>query len=182
MLNVEIKMYLKRTNDMKTLLPKWKFRLHKIGLLFIATFFMSLITIAQDTITVSNPAGGFEIEGGLRANTPGVNIGDWLPGPGGTGGYVINNSGTPVDIKFTRRIQDPYNSGSDIIFQGSKLNYNIGDWKWRYGAPQSKSDIHNTFFHYAVDDTGAQWVFITGDRLSTSGSSYFDFEFNPKPV
>lgn len=48
-------------------------------LLFILLSFQ--ITFAQ-VAPVLTPTGGFAIDGGLKANTPTANIGDWFPGPG----------------------------------------------------------------------------------------------------
>ena len=39
---------------------------------------------------VLSPPGGFAIDGDLLANTPDAGAGDWLSGPGGTGGAVLD--------------------------------------------------------------------------------------------
>ena len=128
---------------------------------------------------VNPPTGGFHIDGNLRANTPTVNIGDWLFGVGGTGGFVLNNNGTAVDPAHTGRRTDLFNSNSDSIFtQGSKFNDVITSLRWGTGKPPQKDDIHNALFHVTTNPgDGHQWVFMAGDRLSTSGTSYLDFEF-----
>src|SRR5712692_7731171 len=59
------------------------------------------------TAAVSPPAGGFAIDGDLQANTPITGIGDWIPGPSGGGGYVINTNGTPVTATTTFHLTDP---------------------------------------------------------------------------
>ena len=55
------------------------------------------------------PTGGFNIEGDLRANYPGADTGDWVPGAGGTGGYVLNPDGTPVHPNTTYHLYDLWN-------------------------------------------------------------------------
>src|SRR5262245_48067026 len=64
------------------------------------------------------PAGGFSIDGDLMANTPGVNIGDWLASTNGTGGGVLSAAGVPLDPTRTFHFADPFNTTSDLIFSG----------------------------------------------------------------
>src|SRR5437870_920960 len=74
---------------------------------------------------VTPPTGGFAIEGDLLSNTPtscvllssptpspcpfAANQGDWYPGPGGSGGNVLNGdaTGTAVDSTTTFHLVDP---------------------------------------------------------------------------
>ena len=42
------------------------------------------------------PAGGFGIDGNLLANRIFTNAGDWMAGPGGTGGSVLDATGAVV--------------------------------------------------------------------------------------
>lgn len=138
---------------------------------------------------VQPPKGGFKIDGILRANvtTPG---GDWIPrlnAQGFTGGldsFVLNSAGVPKDAATTGLARDLFNSNSDSIFaNGSKFNDSIGSLRWGTSGPPSKNDINNALFHVAANPAvsgagaGDQWAFIAGDRLSTSGTSYIDFEF-----
>lgn len=43
------------------------------------------------------PQSSQDLDGDLLANTPISGIGDWVPGPSGSGGYVLNSNGTPVN-------------------------------------------------------------------------------------
>src|SRR5438034_6871283 len=85
---------------------------------------------------VNPPTGGFAIDGDLRANTPTGGIGDWVPGPSGTGGAVLLADGTPVNPNTTFHLVDVFNSGTDNNFAGgNKVNYNpdtptSGKWQW----------------------------------------------------
>ena len=125
------------------------------------------------------PIGGFGIDGDLQANTPTANVGDWLPGAGGTGGSVLDASGAPLDPIATLHTLDPYNdSSSDMIFAGGEKWFDDPNtWNWTYGKSSSKTDINNVLFHIAPDAEGHIWGAVAADRFSTSGDSYIDFEF-----
>ena len=146
--------------------------------MFLLFAFFTTKSFAQ-IAPVNPPTGGFHIDGNLRANIPTANVGDWLFGVGGTGGFVLNNNGTPVDAAHTGRRIDLFNSTSDSIFtQGSKFDDLITSLRWGTGKPPQKDDINNALFHVTTNPIdGHQWVFMAGDRLSTSGTSYLDFEF-----
>jgi hypothetical protein len=126
---------------------------------------------------VITPSGGFDIDGGLKANTPHNNVGDWFPGAGGTGGSVFDASANPINALMSGRNIDPFNSSDDIFTEGSKFNSYIGDLKWFTNSAPDKNDINNALYHVARDGSNNQWAFIAGDRLSTNGTSYIDFEF-----
>jgi hypothetical protein len=128
---------------------------------------------------VNPPAGGFGIDGDLLANTPTPGVGDWLAGPGGAGGAVLDGAGKPINPLTTMHIIDPFgNSGADVIFAGGlKWFDNPANWHWTAGKPSSKTDINNVLFHITTDAEGHVWAMISADRLSTSGDSYIDFEF-----
>jgi len=158
-------------------------RLFASGKLIIQNLFL-LLTLLSSQITsgqvapVTTPTGGFAIDGGLKANTPTANIGDWFPGPGGTGGSVFDGSANPVNTLTTGRKTDLYNSINDDIFTtGSKFNDYVSNLHWTSGSAPDKNDINNALYHVARDASNNQWVFIAGDRLSTNGTSYIDFEF-----
>jgi hypothetical protein len=133
---------------------------------------------------VSPPTGGFAIDGGLRANTPvtpspfAANQGDWYPGTGGTGGSVFNASGVPFDaLTSGRATPDAYTSNDNVFTTGSKFNDYIGDLHWFTNSAPDKNDINNALYHISRDAANNQWAFMAGDRLSTNGTSYIDFEF-----
>jgi len=130
------------------------------------------------TAAVSPPAGGFAIDGDLQANTPITGVGDWIPGPSGSGGSVMGTNGVPSNPGTTFHLIDPYNSPSDNTFKGGlKVDDNPNLWAWVTGGANSKEDINNALIHFATDANGHNWVFVSADRLSNNGSSYIDFEF-----
>ena len=75
--------------------------------LLITLLFASANMLAQ-VVPITNPTGGFEIEGNLESNNPTVGAGDWVPGNAGTGGFVLNNTGIPVDANLTTLVRDAY--------------------------------------------------------------------------
>lgn len=168
----------------KSLLKKATYLLKSLSILILINVFSTNLAYSQDTINVimNNGNNGFKIDGKLRANVPG----DWIPAhldSTGGGGYAIKNDGEPVDSLTSIHIRELYDSGSDFIFtSGSKFNGDPNGWSWATSKASAKTDIENVLFHYAEDDTGAQWIFISGDRLSTTGTSYFDFEFNQECI
>src|SRR5690606_8319064 len=121
-------------------------------------------------------------EGNLISNNPTPNSGDWIQGDPGTGGYVLDASGEPIDISRTIRVTDPYDSNGDNIFTGgAKFNQNPNTaWSWTTGKATGKGDIDNVFLHIGEDAVNKQWLIIASDRLSTNGASYIDCEFLQK--
>ena len=125
---------------------------------------------------VNPPTGGFNIDGTLKA---GATVGDWVTGLGG--GYVLQSSGSPVTwgsvisstTKFTR---DAYNNTDDDIYTGSAFSDNPNDWKWTTGKATNKCDISTSMFHLS-SSSNSKWIILGGDRLTTTGTSYIDFEF-----
>src|SRR5262245_25840160 len=70
------------------------------------------------TVPLSVPAGGFGIDGDLQANTPAVGVGDWVPGPAGSGGSVLDSAGNPISSINTFHLIDAYESAFDDNFAG----------------------------------------------------------------
>src|SRR2546429_745407 len=146
---------------------------------------------------VSPPTGGFAIEGDLLSNTPtscvllptptpspcpfAPNQGDWYPGPGGSGGNVLNNdaTGTPVDSTPTFHLVDAFSSATDDNFAGGdKVDDNPNTWNWTLNPVNNKLDMNNALIHVAKDPiTGHTWIMVAGDRLDNNGDAYIDFEF-----
>src|ERR1041385_2739394 len=62
------------------------------------------------TALVTVPTGGFALDGDLQANTPVSGIGDWVAGSSGSGGFVLNNDGTPVNGTTTFHLTDLFNN------------------------------------------------------------------------
>jgi hypothetical protein len=133
----------------------------------------------QQVAPVYPPQGGFHIEGDLRANTPITNAGDWISGPSGSGGYVLNSAGVPLDTATTIHIVDPWNfSGDDVFISGLANDNPNTDWTWTTGNTSTSKDINNVLLHFTNDSTSChKWMIFAADRLGTSGISYVDFEF-----
>ncbi|MGZ3859957.1 MAG: PKD-like domain-containing protein [Flavisolibacter sp.] len=133
---------------------------------------------------VSPPKGQFKIDGALRANVT-TAFGDWIPRVNGTAfssgldSFVLSSAGVPKDPTTSGLERDLYNTTSDSVFAtGSKFNDSIGSLHWATSSAPTKNDINNALYHVASDPSlGDQWAFIAGDRFSTSGTSYIDFEF-----
>ncbi|MBZ9730950.1 HYR domain-containing protein [Salegentibacter sp. JZCK2] len=144
-------------------------------------FLMESTNLQAQVAPVNPPTGGFHIDGNLQANILDSGVGDWIPGTGGTGGFVFDMNGTPVEVARTIRSVDSYNSGLDNVFQGgSKSNDDPNNWSWTNSKANGKSDINNVLIHIAensASDNNDQWIIIASDRLVTNGTSYIDFEF-----
>ncbi|WP_158530628.1 DUF7507 domain-containing protein, partial [Algoriphagus yeomjeoni] len=155
-----------------------KSHLRKNLFLLFAIFLISSFSFGQ-VVPVTTPAGGFEIDGNLISNSPTNGAGDWVQGGSGSGGFLFNANGTPVNVVRTVRFQDPYSPSTDNVFQGGgKFNDNPNNtWKWQLNSTSGKSDIGNVFVHLAEDATNDQWIIVGADRLETNGTSYIDFEF-----
>jgi hypothetical protein len=157
---------------------------------------LSVVTTAQIALAVPPPAGvapvgpppgGFSIEGDLLANTPVVDIGDWILNTNlanGTGLGVITLNGAAIDGSRSFRFVDPYNdSSNDRIFSGgAKWTDDPRTWTWTSGKPSSKTDINNVLMHLSTDTNGHVWAILATDRFSTSGDSYIDFELLQNPL
>ncbi|WMI68362.1 T9SS type A sorting domain-containing protein [Mangrovimonas sp. YM274] len=149
--------------------------------MLIIVLFFTFITFSQ-VAPVNPPTGGFEIDGNLLSSANG----DWING-GGAGGFVIEevevdgvNVWKAVDETSTGFVRDDFNSQADLSFTGgSSFGDNPNDWSWSSGKPTSKCDINTVLLHQTtnVEDT-QKWLILAGDRLTTNGTSYIDFEFS----
>jgi len=173
-----------RTNDMKNSLPARKTKIYFILLLSLLSFLAPNAVTGQDTIVeVLIPASGFEMDADLYANTLSGDGGDWFANPVTGGDSIFDSYGRSIDSLTSQIVDDPWNSALDLTFTGSKLNHDPNDWKWvESEANPGKNDIGKVYFHYAKDNADEQWIFIAGDRLDVTGTSYFDFEFNQVPI
>src|SRR5213078_523170 len=71
---------------------------------------------------------------------------------------------------------DAVNSGDDV-FSGGKLNDNPSvSWLWQTQAANDKTDMNNVYVHISKSSNGDAWITASGDRKSTNGTSYIDFE------
>src|SRR4029078_6832957 len=92
-------------------------------------------------------------------------------------GSVFNSAGVAFDPARSGKATDNFNSGDNIFATGSKFNDYISALAWTTGSAPDKNDINNALYHFSRNlSTNEQWVFISGDRLSTNGTSYIDFE------
>jgi hypothetical protein len=127
---------------------------------------------------VTVPVGGFGIGGEVVAGATGVTAGDWMSGPGGAG--VLDATGKPLNPATTFHFIDAFNSTSDNVFGANeKWVSNPNSWTWSISnkqAPAAKTDINNVLMHVATDANAHTWLILAGDRLSTAGDSYIDFE------
>ena len=157
--------------------------------LSVAFFLLGSLFISENiysqagTAPVVPPTGLMAIDGFLQRQGA---VGDWLAAPGGSaaGTFLFNSTapGTPAFVsagKIFHRV-DLFNSNtSDEIFDGgNKLNDDPNDWGWRSGKPPAKDDINHSMIFITQDPTNNHiWVLVSGDRLSTNGTSYLDMEF-----
>ena len=150
---------------------------HLVRLFVFFLFLNSLGLYAQigsGIAPVNSPSGGFNIDGTLISNS---SNGDWLDGTG-TGGYVLANSGTPINTKTTYHLYDEYNSLTDNIFGGGdKVSDNPNNMTWVTSTANNKTDMNNALIHFTTDANGNVWFVFAADRLSNSGNAYIDFEF-----
>ena len=121
------------------------------GLTLTGTIFVGLAATVcppppGGTAQVNVPAGGFGIDGNLEANTPTpCGIGDWIPtlNPSGSGGFVINRNGTPVNGATTFHLIDQFGAGSDNNFKGgNKVDNNPNSWTWT-NNPVNNNPVNN---------------------------------------
>ncbi|MBK5214880.1 MAG: hypothetical protein JJE55_14630, partial [Flavobacteriaceae bacterium] len=149
-----------------------------ITLYILVCFISGFGILHAQTVNVTVPSGGFQIDGDLESNTPTIGVGDWVQGPAGAGGFVFNNNGTPVNSNLTKLVRDAYNVNSDNSFTGgSKYNDNPNTWVWANSSVTGKGDINNAMYHLGKDGSNNEWIFIGSDRASTNGTSYIDFSF-----
>src|SRR5689334_20055055 len=76
---------------------------------FLLMVLCSAFAYAQPGPGIANinpPTGDFQIEGDLQANTPVSGKGDWIPGPAGTGGSVLNAAGVATSPLITFHLID----------------------------------------------------------------------------
>ncbi|HEX5651577.1 MAG TPA: hypothetical protein VFX58_00795, partial [Chitinophagaceae bacterium] len=159
---------------------------------FFSLLFMGLLCSAgvfgqagtAPVVPPNPPAVGFAIDGYLERQ--GV-AGDWLAAPGGSpaGTYFFSStppgaplfpnppilSYHPIDL-WNDQVND------DIFDGGNKLFQDPNVWGWRSQKPPAKDDINNAMVAITENPAdGHIWALISGDRLSTNGTSYLDFEF-----
>jgi len=140
-------------------------------LVVVSFIFISSKSFAQ-IAAVNPPTGGFNIDGRVVVNSA---AGDWAEGTGG-GGFVFNTDRTVNGALNAKLLSDAFDSTSDLIFSGSSFSDNPNMWKWSAGKATSKCDINNVML-LATTSANSKWVILGGDRFTTTGTSYIDFEF-----
>ncbi|WP_296682684.1 gliding motility-associated C-terminal domain-containing protein [Flavobacterium sp.] len=150
----------------------------RLARLFVSLLFLCSLglysQIGPGIAPVNLPSGGFTIDGSLLSNSTN---GDWVDGTG-SGGFVLANSGTPLNTKTTYHLYDEYDSGTDNIFGGGdKVSDNPNSMTWVNGTSNNKTDMNNALIHFTTDSNGNVWFVFAADRLSNSGNAYIDFEF-----
>ena len=87
----------------------------------------------------------------------------------------------PLAYRLTDLFNDQIND--DIFDGGNKLFQNPNAWGWRSQKPPAKDDINNAMVFLALNPVDNHiWFAISGDRMSTNGTSYLDFEFYQNPI
>ena len=160
----------------------------KLSLAFWAITLMSILTpnlVSGQTQTpvLESIDLPFNIDG--RVERSSSMYGDWTKGAQTNGidsGSIFFDNGDIRPLPLTYHTVDLYNtggSGSDDVFDGgNKYAANPTTWGWKYGGTQGKSEINNVNIHFSNDTTnGDLWAIMAGDRYSTTGTAYLDFEF-----
>jgi hypothetical protein len=132
--------------------------------------------------SLPNFPGPFAIDGFLQRQTAAA--GDWLAGPGGATNIVFTDAGVPL-VPLAYLKTDLFNdqTNDDIFDGGNKLFQNPNVWGWRSQKPPAKDDINNAMVFLALNPADQHiWLAISGDRMSTNGTSYLDFEFYQNPI
>src|SRR4030095_10340833 len=165
--------------------PSCKLNLQWLFIL-ICTTLVSTLSFGQGgnapMQTLPQFPGPMAIDGFLQRQT--AEAGDWLAGPGGANNIVFTDAGVPL-VPLAFRLVDLFNdqTNDDIFDGGNKLFQNPNDWGWRSQKPPAKDDINTSMVFLALNPVDNHiWVAISGDRLSTNGTSYIDFEFYQNPI
>jgi len=173
----------KITNQFDSSTREVKFPNHPSKILFtLCVCFLSFFSVNlygqwPGNAPVNPPADSFRTDGTLKVTN---HLGDWLQGTTGTGGYVLQQTAGvwgAVNASTTTFVRDTFNHTSDKIFTGSSFSDNPNTWKWTTGKPTSKCDIATAMYHVSSSPT-SKWIILGGDRYTTQGTSYIDFEFN----
>ena len=159
--------------------PSCKWNLPRLFTL-ICTILISTLSFGQagnaPMQSLPNFPGPMAIDG--FAHRQGT-AGDWLPGPGGATNVVFTPDCTPL-VPLAYHLTDLWNDqvNDDIFDGGNKLFQDPNTWGWRSQKPPAKDDINNAMIFIALNPVDNHiWVAISGDRMSTNGTSYLDFEF-----
>jgi hypothetical protein len=161
--------------------------------LILITLFLSNYTgfaqSIQGIVPVQTPVGGSGVEGDALAHFPVAtvyeNVGDLfdLVHPTGTHGVLDFTTGQLLYPGFTFFLQDPFENDPTIFTLSNKINDNPNTYSWGAGNNPDKNEIQNAGCHFSYGDpalggnSSDLWCLFAGDRETTNGSSYIDFEF-----
>ena len=165
--------------------PSCKLNLRRLFTV-ICTTLVSTLSFAQSglapMVSLPNFPGPMNIDGFARRQLP--TAGDWFAGPGGTNNIVFTDNCValvPLAFHLTDLYDDQTND--DIFDGGNKLFQDPNTWGWRSQKPPAKDDINNSLVFLALNPIDNHiWLAMTGDRMSTNGTSYLDFEFYQNPI
>ena len=153
--------------------------------IIICTAGVNSVSFAQagnaPMVALPNFPGPMAIDGFIQRQGA---AGDWQAGPGGSTNVVFTNTCVAL-VPLAYRLTDLFNDqvNDDIFDGGNKLFQNPNDWGWRSQKPPAKDDINTSMVFLALNPIDNHiWVAISGDRLSTNGTSYIDFEFYQNPI
>ena len=157
----------------------------KMRLLFsLVILFICNYTYSQ-TVNLTDPTGGFEIDGDLISNSPTNGVGDWVLGNPGAGGFVLDNLGNPITVGTTELVRDLYNVNNENVFTaGSKANDDPSTWTWALSSATGKGDINNVMYHIARDVNNddhvvESWTYKKSNRkyvfIDKEGTGIFTF-------
>lgn len=162
-----------------------------IALFFLVLFLLTSLpylawsqAVQKGIVPVTPPLGNLHIDGDLRARTPLIDYGDWLPqlGSANLDYSVFTADGQPKTANSTTtfHVVDSYTSGDNTFEGGLKKNTNLNLYKWKYANPSpGKCDINNYLMHIAEDgSTGDTWISLSGDRESTNGNSFISISLH----
>src|SRR5688572_23160273 len=160
--------------------PSCKWNLQRLFTL-ICTTLISTLSFAHSgnapMQSLPNFPGPMAIAGYIQRQLP--TAGDWLPGPGGANNTVFTINCVAL-VPLAYRLIDPFNDqvNDDIFDGGNKLFHDPNTWGWRSQKPPAKDDINTAMIFLALNPVDNHiWIAISGDRMSTNGTSYLDFEF-----
>lgn len=160
------------------------------GLTFLAVVLMSTLftnnsyaqATSHQTPTLESINLPFNIDGNVERQSN--SYGDWTSGGLSTGtdsGSVLTPSGAVrAGMPLTYHTVDVWNTnGSDDMFDGgNKSSDDPTTWGWKYGKVLAKNEVNNANLHISKDvSTGDLWAIMAGDRYSTTGTAWMDFEF-----
>lgn len=157
---------------------------HAISFISVIVLFLLFGLFSGTCVQASAPGlgNGFEVDGNLLANNPGVlGLGDdWLDGPAGpgVGVFLPDSLGAPKNSLHTFHLRDLFKAADQNIFvPGNKVFDDPNTYNWDVGSSAQKYDIQHGMVHFSVDSSGNQWLCFAGDRCSSVGESYIDCEF-----